>query len=255
MYRIFLAFASAILLSVALATPAHAATWAWCSSDPEGTWQIPGGPDGTDYFVQNDMWNSDAGPQTICANSASDVQVTSNQPTGNTAIEAYPDVGALYTGGNLPVSGFKSIASHYTENFPADVIGEAANDVWLNNWSTEIMIWVDTHNEDPSWLPQVGTWTYGTQTFRVFLFGSDCKAAGAQCEIIFYLPTNTPSGTTHVLSAIRWVIGHGYAPASSGITEAEFGWEIAGTNGPEVFDLTSYKLSAPCKTGVACATP
>lgn len=240
-FSIIAVIAAALVLIFALPTAARASThnasaWSWCSSDPEGTWQIPGGPDGTDYFVQNDMWNGSAGPQTICANSFSDVRVTSNQPPGNTEIETYPDVGGLYTGADTPVSSFKAIYNHFSENFPSDVIGEAADDVWLNNWSIEIMIWTDTHNEDLSWLPVMGTATIYGQTFKVY---------DNAPEYIFKLDGNETSGTTHILSAIHWLEKHGAVPANPGVTEAEFGWEVAGTNGPEQFNLTSYKLYAP----------
>jgi hypothetical protein len=50
------------------------------------------------------------------------------------------------------------------------------------------------------------------------------------------------SGRTPILGAIHWMIAHGYAPASSGITEAGFGWEIASTNGPQKFHLTPYSF-------------
>jgi len=215
------------LFSLALTgAPALAAGWRWCSSSAQGTWHAG------KFLVQNDAWNGGHGPQRICANSYHDVQVTSNQPTGNTAIETYPDVGAMYTGTDTPVAGLKDVTNTYTESFPADVIGEAADDIWLNNWKLEIMIWVDVHHENPSYLPTIGHATLGGQHFTVY---SNAP------EYIFELnhPHQT-TGTTHILGAIRWMIAHGYAPASSGITEAQFGWEIASTNGPQKFNLTAY---------------
>jgi hypothetical protein len=246
MFRRVAVIVFAVAVSVLGVRAAAAQSWAWCSSDPEGTWQVPGGPSGTDYFVQNDAWNGGASAQTICANSPSDVQVTSQQPSGNTEIETYPDVGGLYTGHDLPVAGFKSVQSRYTESLSGDTIGEAANDVWLNGWSIEIMIWVDTGHEDPTYLPSVGTAVLGGRTFTVLHNGS---------EFIFWPgQTHLTSGTTHILAAIHWMIGHGWAPANSGITEAEFGWEIAGTVSvpPETAALTAYQLVATCKPGKAC---
>jgi hypothetical protein len=60
-------------------------------------------------------------------------------------------------------------------------------------------------------------------------------------EYIFELDhPHQATGSTHILGAIHWMIKHGYAPADSGITEADFGWEIASTNGPQKFNLTDY---------------
>lgn len=235
--RAVLAVLTAIAAAVVLAAPARAQTWAWCSSASQGTWQSGG------YYVNNDMWNGGAGPQTICANSPSDVQVTSDQPAGNTAIETYPDVQGLYTGQNVPVSDFTLIRNTYAESFPADVTGEAADDVWLNNWGLEMMIWVDTHNEDPSYDQNVGTADiFGTQ-FTVYRNGS---------EFIFYPATSTPAGHTHILASIRWLIANGFAPADTTLTAVDFGWEIAATNGPEQFNLASYALHDSCHAGITC---
>lgn len=222
---------ASLLLAVSIAAVPAAAlggTWKWCSSNNEGTWNVG------QYKVQNDNWGP-GGPQTICANSPSDVQVTSNQNYG-TQIVTYPDVGGLYTGADLPLSGFKAIYNSYTENFPADVVGEFADDIWLNNWSIEIMIWQDTHNEDPSYLPTIGHATIFGQNYTVYQNGS---------EYIFLLDHNAPTGQTHVKASINWLISNGFIPANPGVTEVEAGWEIANTNGPEVFNLTSYKLYHP----------
>jgi hypothetical protein len=229
MRRIAAVVTALTLFSLSLTgTPAlAAASWHWCSSNAEGTWHTG------KFMVQNDAWNGGHGPQRICANSYHDVRVTSNQPTGNTAIETYPDVGAMYTGTDTPVSGLKDVYNTYTESFPADVIGEAADDIWLNDWSLEIMIWVDVHHEDPgSYLPVIGHPTLGGQKFTVY---------NNAPEYIFELdhPHQT-TGSTRILGAIHWMIKHGYAPADSGITEAEFGWEIASTDGAQKFNLTDY---------------
>jgi len=218
------------------AAPASAATWKWCSSAAEGTWQNGG------YFVQNDAWNGGHGPQRICANSFHDVQVTSNQPTGNTEIETYPDVSGLYTGTDEPVSDFASIANHFTEHFPAGVIGEAADDIWLNNWNIEIMLWTDTHHENPaSFMTHIGTATIFGQTWNVLRNGPASEEPNT--EFVFKLDHNETSGTTHILTAIHWLMSHGHIPSSAGLTAAQFGWEIASTNGPQVFHLTSYSLT------------
>jgi hypothetical protein len=226
--------------NAASAAPA-ATTWAWCSSNAQGTWQVGGGPLGTDYFVQNDAWNGSHGPQKICANSYHRVQVVSNQPTGNTEIMTYPDVSSLYDGSDEAVSNFSQIYNTFSESFPANTIAEAADDVWLNNWSIEIMVWVDTHHENISYLPVVGHATIFGQNFTVYRNG---PAGHADDEWIFKLDHNETNGTTHVLSSIHWLMSHNFIPSTAKVTAVQFGWEIAGTNGPQTFNLWNYALHA-----------
>jgi hypothetical protein len=212
----------------AAATPNELASWAWHSGAAEGTWHSG------NYIVQNDAWNGKHGPQTIYANSFHEVKVISDQPAGNTEIMTYPDVSGLYTGSDTPISQFSTIYNTFSESMPSDVIGEAADDIWLNNWGIEIMMWVDTHNEDPgSWLPVIGHVTLSGQNWTVYKNDS---------EFIFKLDHNETSGTTHVLPAIQWLMDHHFVPSSAGLTAVQFGWEIAGTHGPEEFNLHDYNL-------------
>jgi len=212
----------------AATTPNAPINWAWQSSAAQGTWH------NGDFSVQNDAWNGKHGPQTIYANSFHEIKVISNQPTGNTEIMTYPDVSGLYTGTDTPVSQFSAIYNRFSESMPSDVIGEAADDIWLNNWDIEIMMWVDTHNEDPgSWLPVIGHADISGQNWTIYKNGS---------EFIFKLDHNETSGTTHVLPAIHWLMNRGYVPGDAGLTAVQFGWEIAGTHGPEEFNLNSYSL-------------
>ena len=49
-----------------------------------------------------------------------------------------------------------------------------------------------------------------------------------------------------MLSSIHWLMNHGDVPASATLTEAEFGWEVASTNGhPVDFPISNYWLSTP----------
>jgi hypothetical protein len=212
----------------AATTPRAVTDWAWQSAAAQGTWHNGG------YSVQNDAWNGKHGPQTIFANSFHEIKVISNQPAGNTEIMTYPDVSGLYNGTDTPVSQFSSIYNTFSESMPSDVIGEAADDIWLNNWDMEIMMWVDTHNEDPgSWLPVIGHTEIAGQNWTIYKNDS---------EFIFKLDHNETSGATHVLPAIHWLMNHGYVPSDAGLTAVQFGWEIAGTHGPEAFQLHDYNL-------------
>lgn len=221
----------------AVSAQAATKTWKWCSSNPEGTWQ----PGNGRYLVQNDMWNGGAGPQKICADSAGDWQATSTQAAGNTAVETYPDTGVLFgeaAGGPAdPVSGYQTIENSFSESLPSDTTGlsaEAADDVWLNNWGIEMMIWVDNAGRSLAGSTKLGSATISGQKFSVWEYGS---------EFIFSLNHNETSGKTNILASIKWLMSHGYVPANATLTEAEFGFEVASTNGKaEKFTMKSYSL-------------
>jgi len=221
---------------------------AWQSSDPEGTWQHD------NFLFQNDMWSgacqptphAACGPQSIWANSPNDWGVTANMAKGNTEVLTYPDIGRLFgtDAGQAadPVSGYQTISNSFAETMPnvAGEHAEAADDVWLNHWNIEIMIWTEDHGQDASYLPVIGHPAYDGVSYTVYQNGS-----GNGAEYIFKMDKNESSGTTHILWAIDWLIKHGKVPANSTLTEVEYGWEIASTGGtPQDFHMSHYQLYA-----------
>lgn len=225
------------------APPAHAQSadaWKWCSSKAEGTWQ----PGGGKYLVQNDMWNGGAGPQTICADGAGHWQATSKQAAGNTAVETYPDTGELFgaAAGQPadPISAYQHLSNTFTEQLPTDTAGlsaEAADDVWFNNWGIEMMIWVDNHGRSLAGATRIGRATISGQKFSVWKYSDG--------EFVFDLNHNETSGQTNVLGSATWLIQHQDVPANATLTEVEFGFEVASTDGhAEKFTVSRYSVDA-----------
>jgi hypothetical protein len=232
MRRALVVALTAVAALAVTAGPAFAAAPpnpAWTSSDPSGQWN-----DGQ-FIVYNNSWNGSAGPQTIWANSYHSWGVESTQAAGNTAVETYPCVGVPYD--NLPVASFKLIRNGFTESMPANTTGlhaEAADDVWLNNYGLEIMIWTDNVGQSFSGDPKIGHTKIGGQNFSIYRNGS---------EFIFALDHNETSGKTHILASIDWLIRHGYAQASATLSQVDYGWEVSSTNGqPEDFTMSNYWL-------------
>jgi hypothetical protein len=216
----------------AVATPALASIPAnpkWESSAPEGQWQNHG------LIVYNNMWNGSAGPQTAWADSYKNWGVESKQRAGNTAVETYPCVGRVIN--NVPVSDFGLVRNGFTETMPADQSGlhaEAADDVWLNNYNLEMMIWTDNIGQSFSGDNKIGEATIFGQHFAVWRNGS---------EFIFDLNHNETTGVTHILASIRWLMNHRYVPTNATLSQVDYGWEISSTNGqPEDFSMTNYWL-------------
>ena len=230
MRRALIALLAAVTVTAA-AGPASAAippNPTWQSSARMATWNNGG------FLVDNNEWNQSAGPQTIWAYSYRHWGVQSTQRAGNTAVETYPCVQKNFN--NLPVRSFHLIQSGFTESMPGDTAGlaaEAANDVWLNNYNIEVMIWVDNIGQGIA-DPVIGHATIFGQQFTVYRNGS---------EYIFALHGNEKTGVTHVLASILWLIHHGYVKANATLRTADFGWEISSTGGkPKDFTVTNYWL-------------
>jgi hypothetical protein len=217
-----------------LSAPAQAAIPphpAWKSSAPFGTWQ------NGRFDVYNNEWNtSEAGPQTIWANSYRDWGVESKQ-ANTTSVKTYPSVQKNYNK-NPRYTAFRSLRSTFTESMPsvANFDAEAAYDLWLNNYQIELMMWVDNHKQAPAGKVIARIHIYG-QKFTVWQNGNDMYSfvlSGKQ----------ETTGKAHLFSAWRWLVNHGYLSRSTTLTQVNFGWEIASTDGvPMDFTLTRYSLS------------
>ena len=230
MRRALVALLAAVAV-LAAATPAFAAIPAhvkWQSSAPLAAWNNGG------FIVYNNEWNDSAGPQTIWADSYRHWGVESTQQAGNTAVETYPCVQKNFS--NVPVSSIRLLRNGFTESMPANTKGldaEAADDVWLNNYNIEVMIWVDNHGQRPS----------GNVIGHAAIFGQHFAVWHGGTDYTFALDHNETTGMTHIQASLRWLISHGYIPASATLTQVNFGWEIASTNSKaEDFKLTGYWL-------------
>jgi hypothetical protein len=233
-----IAVAGLELVTCALpATAAHASVPpnpAWKSSAPFGEWNNGG------FDVYNNEWNtSEAGPQTIWADSFKHWGVESNQaPT--TSVKTYPSVQRNYD--NRGYGTFGSIRSTYAESMPSagNYDAEAAYDMWLNNYKIEVMIWVDNHGQRPAGSVVARASYYG-QTFSVWKNGSDMYS-------LVLSGKKQTTGTVHILSALRYLVNHGYLSSSDTMKQVNFGWEIASTGGTALdFTVTRYSLATTRK--------
>ncbi len=210
---------------------------AWKSSAAFGAWHNGG------FIVYNNEWNTaEAGPQTIWANSYQNWGVSSKQ-ANTTSVKTYPSVQKNYS--NTPYTSLAWLRSTFTESMPSapNLDAEAAYDVWLNNYNIEVMIWVDNHRQAPAGSLVAKVKIYG-QTFAVWQSGRDMYS--------FVLSgKRETSGKVHILSALRWLVHHGYLSRSVTMTQVDFGWEIASSTNlsgsPMDFTMTRYSLSRGLK--------
>ena len=224
-----LAVTAAVLMPITAAFASIPANPRFESSARMAKWNHDG------FIFENDMWNcprAACGKQTIWANSPKDWGAVSTMAAGNVAILTYPHIGKLFN--ERRVSGFKQIRNGFTESMPRNITGmhpEAADDVWMNHYNIEMMIWVDRIGRSLAGSTRVGTATISRQHFTVWKFGSS--------EFIFVLDHNETSGMTNVLGSINWLIRHGRVPAGVTLSQVQFGWEIASTHGR----AASFKIS------------
>ena len=223
-----------LLLSLAFllpfATSANAASWRWCSSDSEGTWQ----PGFGRWFIQNDAWNGGHGPQTICAYNYHHWAVNSKQPRNDGEVMTYPNSQKNFgPAANLPMAPFnrfRAINSRFSITVPhgSGLRYNAAYDVWYGKgWDTtsEVMMWFYTVGVDMGGSRYLGKAHIYGQTFNVY------KYDGSPPEFVFRLNHNVTHGTAHIQSATQWLVNHGQMKASSGLTAIPFGFEVRSTGG------------------------
>jgi hypothetical protein len=211
--------------------------------------------------VNQDPWSGGQGPQVLSAFSFQDWSVTATDTDPSNApgeVLTYPDASYNYYELNTPASGYNappaqydlnnitSLTSDFTESMPQlrYVDAEAAYDMWLNNWRTEIMVWVDTspgkdRNLAADRMTKVGTYTYGGQHFALWRSGR-----GITGFYVFLLDHNETSGTVDLKAMLETMVSLGYIPATSPLTQIPFGWEVSDTGGkPVTFSMSRFHVN------------
>ena len=204
--------------------------------------------------IQN-IWNPIGGiSQTLTAYNPGNWSVTANMPASNKAVVSYPDVQQIYTtrsGAPNPLSGYSSITSSYSEKSPGGGDYEAAYDIWANNGTQEIMIWVDNHGQTPAG-SVVGSASIDGVGYQIW---SEGRAGAVSTPISMVMDSTQSSGSVNILDDLNWLQSNGYVQSGSGINQIDFGWEICSTAGvPETFSMSQYSLTASCKSGTSCIT-
>jgi uncharacterized protein len=213
------------------ALKAHAQTWN-CTATAFHACSFSSDPGWDEY---NNPWNNPAMPPnsyTLYANSHSDWEVVANQAACSStdcAVEAYESAQFNYdnTPGSETISDITRMTSNFSLTMPTGNLytngfdAEAAYDIWLNNYGLEVMIWVDNQGQTPAG-NAIGTADLAGQQFIVYRGGNTYS---------FVLGKNETSGNVNILDALLWLTTNNYIAASSYLTQFNFGWEIASTDG------------------------
>jgi hypothetical protein len=221
------------------AASAHAAT---CTSAQFGSFTV-----GSATFY-NDMWGSGANTQTICANSATNFNITSNQPkTGG--VKAYGN--ASYTVGKS-LSSLTSLSSTLSQSTPSGGAWDAAYDIWDSADAYEIMIWTNytgTATGGGNVKPISSTYTSAGNAQAVY---TNVSIGGATYNVyegnvghnvISLLRTSkTNNTTTNILAVLQWIKSVGYF-GNITVGQVQYGVEVTSTSGSQTWTMSNYTLT------------
>ncbi|WP_082404028.1 glycoside hydrolase family 12 protein [Saccharothrix sp. NRRL B-16348] len=204
---------------------AEAATWS--SNDKWGTWSNSG------YTVRNNVWGSGVGPQTIWANSYSNWGVWANHPnTGG--IKSYPHSAKMV---NQRLSSLGRLSSSFNVSRPGAGAYATTYDIWANNHTYEIMIWMNKQGAVGPIGSRQTTVSVGGHTWDVYR-GSN----GANEVFSFIRTSNTNAGTVDLLAVLKWIGSRGwYGDVTVG--DVQFGFEITSASGGMDFMSNNFSIT------------
>jgi hypothetical protein len=209
----------------------------WTSSEATGTTGLDS--NGT-WWVNNDAWSGSHGPQTLQVCSATSWNAVSTQPNDAGAVETYPDteydIGGRDNG--LPtktIAQYKSITSTFGEAFPKAGSWDAAYDLWLNNFGTEIMIWNQYTGANLYYEGQGTPVTLDGVPYHLINSGGG--------EFVFTRDVMVSSGSVDILAALQALESRGLVKSTAVPTQLEYGVEICSTSGSETFPLTGLTFN------------
>lgn len=231
-----------------------------------GAYAYPGIPNSNGYntYVANQNVGGMPGTtETVYANDPGDWQVVADaRPYGYTGVQTFPDVQQLFNnwcgGGwsgcasptDTPIDALSSLWIDYAEESPTgpDDLYEFSPDLWLSNYGSDIMFWVDTKgrcNTGAFGGTVLGHATIGGQNWTVHRYGD----AGA--EIIFVLDGPGGSGTCaqqrsgaiDIKAGVAWLVAQGFVQRGPKVTQLNTGWEITSARAA-TFRVAGYRITA-----------
>jgi hypothetical protein len=131
-------------------------------------------------------------------------------------------------------------------------LAEAAYDMWLNNWDTEVMVWNDNHGQQlaASGDTLQSTMTSGGQTWQLWTNGTGIDG------FYIFVPVdssgkeiNENSGTVNLNDFVTYLVNQKYLPTTTTYTSIDYGWEISSTNNkPLNFAVSNFSVTLTKKS-------
>lgn len=214
--------------------------YVWSSSNFHGSWNTNG------YLVENNVWNDgEAGPQSIYACAWNNWYIVSNQPGSGTddSVKSYPATKKIV---DIPLNNMNTVTSSWSVATPSaggqvspnSKQWNTAYDIWLDNYSTEVMVW---NNWTANWQYWYGVYhgvdvTIDGVAYHAYYDGSD---------VMWFVRAGVAnSGTVNLKAILQWAVGQGWLQNNQRINQIEYGFEVMYTGTPTRFDLLNYSLTA-----------
>lgn len=200
---------------------ANAATWQ--SSQKFGYWTD------NEYSMNNDIWGSGSGFQSIWADSYDNWGVWSAQPNTSN-VKSYPHVGKKI---NKKLSDINTLTSSFDVTIPkSDLDMEAAYDIWLGNNSHEIMLWMNVsgnvkplsykYDSSGNPAPVYKNITIGGYAWDVYLGNNGQNMTYSFLKV----GGNIDSGTVDVKAIVNWIKTTPKWFGDIVLDDVQFGYEI-----------------------------
>ncbi|MCP2326930.1 hypothetical protein HDA40_005437 [Hamadaea flava] len=209
---------------------------AWVATGQWDSWTNNG------YTLNNDVWGSGAGPQTIWARTGTNWGVIANHPR-TSGVKAYPHTGKTI---NRTISSLASLTTSFNVSVPGDGDWETAYDIWANNYAYEVMLWTnkngavgpiaDSYDSNGA-VPSFTNLSVGGQTWNVYKGNN-----GSNAVFSFLRTSNTNSGSIDVLAVLKWLRTQGWW-ADVTVGDVQFGFELSGTAGQQAFTCNSFAIT------------
>ncbi|MDN5286565.1 MAG: glycoside hydrolase family 12 [Mucilaginibacter sp.] len=211
----------------------------WSSSAQYASWNA-----GSGYYIENNIWGSGAGPQTVWANTYSNWGVWADHPN-TSGVKSYPNVDYPV---NRTFSTLNTVSSSFNVTVPSSGSYESTYDIWCNNYAYEIMIWENWkgtvnpiavgYNANGSAIASYTnvTPTSGGPTYTVYK-GSN----GSNVVYSFLDNSQKTSGTVNIKDILNFIQSKGVTFTT--LDKVQFGFEITSSSGGLNFGSNSYSAT------------
>ena len=113
----------------------------------------------------------------------------------------------------------------------------AAYDLWLDNFGTEVMIW---NNWTMNW-----QYWYGVNHGEMVTINGVTYAAYPNGSGLWFVRQSvTDRGTVDLAAVLKWAVSRGWLKSTQVVNQIEYGFEVSYTGRPTKFSLNDYALSA-----------
>jgi Glycosyl hydrolase family 12 len=200
---------------------------------------------GSEYRVENDVWNPVQISQTLYSCDFDSFYVEANVQNRGGAVQSYPS--SQYTFASpVDISKFASLTSDFRILSPPAGPGldyEFAYDIWINGYGgsnhTEMMIWTYVDGQRPAGSEIPGTISIDGHEFEVWV-----DVTGGDL-VVFEAINNYTAGSTNLLPFFDYAAAHGWLRngMSTPLWQIDYGAELCATPTTTKFQFADFNVT------------